>query len=50
MRVGRSKGVGCQAQPGDGCLWWSWSRVELYQERGLAVLVLVEVFNQAAWR
>jgi hypothetical protein len=25
-------------------------RVELYQERGLAVLVLVEVFNQAAWR
>jgi len=39
MRVGRSKGVGCQAQPGDGCLWWSWSRVEPYLERRMSVLV-----------
>ncbi len=32
------------------CSWWRRGRVELYQERGLAVLVLAEVFNQAAWR
>ena len=37
--------AGSQQNMGGG-----WSRVELYQERGLAVLVLVEVFNQAAWR
>ena len=34
----------------ESCSWWRPGRVKRNLKQGLAVLVLVEVFNKAAWR
>ena len=39
-----------EPEASESCSWWRRRRVERNQKQGLAVLVLVEVFNQAAWR